>query len=572
MTHDWLKNFDPAVGLWWATKAPAHTAPLAHLGMKVHPGPDAVSRLILAAERGELAQLPVETVLRALAQMRTANEPGHLCWYWEDGDHSSDSNASFFTGIGLIALWLGYREELSADAQELLLSIFQPLFPWFSHHVQEELFHCLNGYMGEAVCAWLLAEILDQREAYATLSPSLLRAADDWLGRGFGFGEHLSDVYSRVALQQVSLLLLFAEKMPGNLRARYEQVFHALLAINDAFDGQPYVPTIRCYDFLESPSKGKNRHVITGTYRSQIVPVGEIQENEIGNNPPLEGLLFKAGWHTLAPAKKAATHALEVPCYSGSIARAQIEKDIRLGSLSHFPVMREVEFLEWGMSWQSFPVAFWRPDGDWGYLQWEQEQGEGSFCHPSEGPSSNPLKRGNPLAHTLPPIVGKTFVLQRGGDLIALRIMPMMDLRWSYLKDRLRLVNGTTTPVETPTINGWSQILLNYPERCVSVHHVNLMPQESRPKLVAGKHPHALDWESVYPVGKLSRTLVSLWAISLHGPVTTAPEIRELRSPTSVTRYPEEYPRSVFWDWGRTQWKVKIDPLSPDPLQPMTQP
>lgn len=570
MTHDWLQHFDPTVGLWWATKAPAHTAPLAHLGMKVHPGPDAVSRFILAAERGELAQLPVETVLRALAKMKSADNPGHLCWYWEDGDHSSDANASFFTGIGLIALWLGYREELSTDARELLLSIFEPLLPWFSAKIEEELCHCLNGYMGEAACAWLLAEILERREARAALTPHLLRAADDWLKRGFGFGEHLSDVYSRVALQQVSLLLLFARELPADLRTRYEQVFHALLAINDSFDGKPYVPAMRCYDFLESPSKGKNRNFITGTYRDRIVPAGEIEETEIGNNPPLEGLLFKAGWHGLAPAKKAAASALEAPCYSGSVARARIEEDIRLGSLSHFPVMPEVEFQVWGMSWQSFPVAFWRPEGDWGYLQWEQEQEEGSFCHPSEGPSSDPLKRGNPLTRTLPPIVGKTFSLQRGGDLIVLRIMPMIDLRWLRLKDRLRLVHGTTTPVETASTNGWNQLLLHYPERCVSVHHINLMPQENRPALVAGKHPHTVDWECVYPLEKLNWILVSLWAISLNGPIQSPPHLENLRPESSVPRHPQEYPRLLLWDWETTCWKVKIDPLGAAPLEALS--
>lgn len=566
MPHDWLRNFDAEVGLWWATKAPAHTAPLTHLGMKVHPGPDAVSRLILAAERGDLDKLPVELVLTTLAKMRSADNHGRLCWYWEDGDQSSDANASFFTGLGLLALWLGYREELSSESQALLTSIFHSLYDWFVPLIGEEHFHCLNGYMGEATCAWLLCEILERREDRQKIAGHLLRATDDWLENGFGFGEHLSDVYSRVALQQISLLLLFAKKLPAHLKARLEKVFHTLLKINDGFDGKPYVPTIRCYDFLESPSKGKNRRFISQTYRDAVHPADEILEEEIGNNPPLEGLLFKAGWHDLAPAKDAHKEDIVIPCRGGNQASVYLAKDFRLGSLSRFPVAPEVEFREWGMSWQSFPVAFWRPAGDWGYLQWEFEEEAGASCYPSEGPSSNARKRGNPLTRVMPPILGKTFSIQRGGDLLALRILSMVDTRWLKVKERLRLVDSHADLTERKVEKGWSQLLLRYPERCVSVHHVNLMLAGPSPSLVA-KPSQVMDWECSWPVEKLHRTLLSIWAISAHGVIDSPPRLEAVRPHSATTRFPEEYPSVLEWDWGSTRWKLRIDPLSVTPLE-----
>lgn len=564
-TQDWLKNYDAEIGLWWATKAPAHTAPLAHLGMKVHPGPDAVSRLILAAEWGELSKLPVETVLGTLAKMKSVDNPGHLCWYWEDGNKSSDANASFFSGIGLIALWLGYREELSETSRQMLLAIFEPLYDWFLPIVREDLSHCLNGYMGETTCAWLLAEILERKEDREDMAEHFLRAAGDWLGNGFGIGEHISDVYSRVALQQVSLLLLFARELPPEVRKRYDEVFRALLKTNDAFDGKPYVPTIRCYDFLESPSNGKNRHFISTTYRDRIAPSGEVDETEIGNNPPLEGVLFNAGWHDLAPAREVSTGEVEIPCAGNNIARAFLTEDFRLGSLSRFPLMPEVEFKEWGMSWQSFPIAFWRPEGDWGYLQWEYGEADGAFCHPSEGPSSDPLKRGNPHSKVFPPIVGKTFVVQRGGDLIALRILPMFDSRWSGVKDRFRLVDHNAEVVDEKSGGGWSQIRLRYPERCVSVHHVNLMPEGPAPTLIT-KKPNAMDWECTWPADQINRTLLNVWAISANGTIDASPRLEAVRPDSSTTRFPEEYPSLLQWDWGWTHWKLKIDPLSATPL------
>lgn len=569
-SHDWLKNFDEEVGLWWATKAPAHTAPLAYLGMKVHPGPDAVSRLLLAAERGELAKLPVERVLGTLAKMMSKDRPGELCWYWEDEEKSSDANASFFTGMGLIALWLGYQEELSETSRAVLRSIFHSLLGWFAPLIEEEHFQCLNGYMGEATCAWLLSEILDRRSDRTALSGHLLRAAEDWLEHGFGFGEHLSDIYSRVALQEISFLLLFSKELPRPLRDRLERVFQTLLEINDGFSGGPYVPTIRCYDFLESPSKGKNRLLIAETYRESIRPTGDIFEEEIGNNPPLNGLLFKAGWHDLAPTREEpAGEEFIIPCQRNSRAYASVTKDFRLGSLTRFPVMPEVEFREWGMSWQSFPVAFWRPEGDWGYLQWEHEDPDGNFCYPSEGPSSDPLKRGNPLTRVLPPILAKTFSLQRGGDLIVLRMMTAVDTRWLTIKDRLRLVDSHAVLEEKNCENGWSQLLLRYPERCISVQHVNLMPDGPAPTTVTSQ-TRIVDWECSWPVDKLNRTLLSLWAISLNGPVTAAPQREAERPRSATTRHPEEYPSLLWWDWGWTRWDLRIDPLSANPLEALT--
>lgn len=567
MTHNWLENYDPEIGLWWATRSPAHTAPLAHLGMKVHPGPDAVGRLILAADRGEISALPVERILSNVLKMHETGERGNLCWYWEDGEKSSDANASFFTGLGLIALSLGYPSDIPASCQDPLRAVFEGLATRFQEKAAEETFHCLNGYLGDVVCGWLLLEILECQKGRNDLAAHMVRAADCWLNDGFGFGEHLSDVYARVALQQLSLLLVFEKALPTPVRSLYRRLLDALLAIEDVFDGSPRVPAIRNYEFLTSPSRGKNKKVILGNYRDRICPLTEIEEKEIGNNPPLEGLLYRAGWQKLAGPRQAPVQNAEILCHGGATAHSWIAPDIRLGSLSHFPVMPEAEFKAWGMAWQSFPVVFWRSTGDWGYLQWEIGQKEETACYPSEGPSSNPHRRGNPLTNIMPPIVGESHAIQRGPDLLVLRMMPAIDQRWTTLAERFRLVDSTAEVEEIETREGWSQLLVRYPEREISIHHIQLMPNQPTPHLAQLKTDNRLDWECHYPTTSLNRRSISLWAISLEGRIETAPEFTPRPTDVGVPRFPEEQPLTLKWQWPHTTWSLHIDLLDPVPLR-----
>ncbi len=579
-SFSWLDDWDEEVGLWWKA-GPGHTPPVSGLA-RLHPAPDAATRLLLAAQAGQLDRVPVLRVLTALRALQVRDGGflyGCLKWFWEE-PHLSDSNAAFFTGMSLLVLWKCYREALSAPEQETLLAILRDMEVWFARGIREKAFYYPNKYLGDLVCAWLLQEIFDKRDD--ATAGILSEAADYWLQQEWGWGEHLSDVYARVCLDQLSILLLLSERLPAAVCVQYTALFTELLELEDAYAGGPRVPSFRSYAFLDSPT---HTH-----YRQLVRPVGDdlgALVRHFQNEPSLGHTLHALGWHQWAPAPKEKTRDVVTPCYGGVTATARVEDDIRLGSISRVPLMPSAEHLVWGMSWMCFPAVCWRPAGDWGFLQWATREDGDDHSHP-EGVVRSYV--GQSLTqHVLPPVVGRTYTIQHGGNLLALRVMPATPASWEKLADRFRLVHGTATPEILPAtgplahrtlvtpgrafvtehdLGVWSQLLLAYPERQVSVQCLTLSDAAS-PELLQFS-PDIQDWELAFTGEALQarRALVTLWGISLDGQVTEPPTLTPAQDHLDVPRSLDERPWRLHWRWPTIEWDVRIDPLSPTPLHP----
>jgi hypothetical protein len=560
---DWADGWDPAVGLW--VREGAGTTPAVAKAARVHPAPDAATRLFIAAEMGQLDHvndLAILTALRKLQVTEPGTRQGCLRWYWEE-PAPYDTNATFFAAMSLIALRKCHYAQLDAPAQRVLDVILGDMHVWFAHNVEEDFSYYPNKYLGDLVCAWLLAEMHAPQDAHIHLRDKLLAAADYWQQHGWGWGEHLSDIYAGICLDLLSMLLVLSEQLPDQVRQRYQQLFTELLRLEDVFAGGPRVPAIRSYNFLVAPSPPV-------PYRDRIQPLAaELTLARLKHKPPLNQLFARRGWHTLAPPRAERGRDITVPCFGGAVATARLEDDARLGSLSHFPLMPSAEHAASGLSWQSFPVSFWQAVGDWGYLQWEVREDGKRRCHPGEGKDAQ-----KDTALTLaisPPLVGRTYALQRGGNLIVLRIMPMIPAAWEQCADRFRLVNGHAELTACAPVGTWSQLLLQYPEREVSLHCI---PLSSRavPALSKGTDG-ATDWGISLAEGNLHRyrLVATLWAVSLDGKIHEAPTItREVVR--AIPRDRDEYIWRVEWKWPNTTWRLRIDPLDSQPLRDLAIP
>jgi hypothetical protein len=249
-------------------------------------------------------------------------------------------------------------------------------------------------------------------------------AAEYWLQGHWGWGEHLSDCYTEVMLNELSCLLLFARRLPPGLHAQYRRLFDELLAIEDAFDGGPRVPAIRTYAFLGHPGNT--------AYRDKIRPwrEGEVPAAYVVSAPFHFGSIFDAaGWHQLAGERHRRNERVRIPCFGGAMAQAWVSGDARLGTMSRYPIMPGTDHATWGLSWQTMPVAFASGDG-WGFLRWHaQEQGV-DRCYPARNKHGAYLNNALTSLVAPPPIVGLTNALQDGPDALILRRMPAPSRHW----------------------------------------------------------------------------------------------------------------------------------------------
>jgi hypothetical protein len=552
-------EWNDKIGLW-AYAGPGHTTETKDLAT-LHPAPNSATQLVVDAVEKRLDKAKAAAVFQAIRSMQIRDGSSfHGCmkWYWEE-TKIHDTNASFFTGLGLLVLNGRFPDALG-DSAIVLRDILEHLLRWFLHAVREKMFYYPNKYLGDLVCAWLISEQSGKHQdtAEREVADALREAGRYWHEHGWGWGEHMSGGYAAVCMDEISLLLLFSKRLPPDVRAQYTALLNELLAIGDAYEGGPRVPTIRSYDFAAAPSF-KN-------YRDTVGPWEVVKPSSPRNMPPLGALFHDMGWHQMVSARQKSQRHVVVRCYGGHKAEAELRDDLRIGGMSGFPLMTTAEHHVWGLSWQSFPMAMWHRKGDWGFLQWETVEGGKVRAHPANpGPVAYIPKA---LTESMmPPVTGRTFCLQSGGNWLALRIMPVMVTTWERLTDRFRLVGCAADIAEGACRKeeGWYQWLLRYPERTVGISYVALM--EGASPRHESRADGVREWNVDLTHERLSGLgiMIGLWAFRIDGPVESAPLIS--KEPNSVC--PSTLSRGAWhirWTWPGVSWNVTIQPLASSPL------
>lgn len=256
-------EWNESVGLF-RRKGPGHTRPVAEAA-EIHSLPESFIAFAIDAQLGRLNAPRFEQALQTLTQLQV-RDPGSpllgcLRWYYEE-PHPIDTNASFFTGLTLIFIERTCALSISPRSRSLLADLFAGLKQWFQSELREGLVHYPNKYLGDLVCAWLLAEMDDSPADLLALEPLFCAALTDWRENHWGWGEHLSHVYSTVMLTEISLLLFLQRRLPEHMVRWLVSAANDLLQVQDFFGDQAWTPTIRCYDFEGIPH--------APTYRSQV--------------------------------------------------------------------------------------------------------------------------------------------------------------------------------------------------------------------------------------------------------------------------------------------------------------
>ena len=456
-------EFSEAVGLWKQSAA-GHTTETVDLEA-VHAGPDAASRLVSLAEEGNAAPDVIHTVLQGLAELQETGEgdPAYGCfrWYAEES-RPRDTNAAFFIGLNLLVLCAGYPRMLSGESMQLLRTVFTKLDVWFDRAVEKGSCYYPNKYLGDLVCSQLLKENLEQ-PIPKNLEEAMTDAGKYWLDHAWGWGEHLSDGYATILMNELSALLLLANRLTDSLRERYRKLLIDLLEIDDFFTGGPRVPAIRSYAFREP--------LVHLSFR-KLMNEGSAKATWLSNAPQLPhlrrfcfGSLFhRLGWQALVNEPKLfePERTRTTICFGRAEATSHIAGDFRLGSLSRFPLMPGTDHAGHGLSWQSMPVVFNVANQTQGFLRWGASEAGVERFHPALHKNHAYLR--NALSDvTTPPVVGLTSALQRGSRLVVLRSMPVLSNEWEYLGDGWDLTGQSPDVIESsPVCSGGSKIVLRF--------------------------------------------------------------------------------------------------------------
>lgn len=558
-------DWDDAVGLW-ISKSHGHTKGVVGLDSN-HSATTAAGRLLNAARDGKMETVPALRVLKTIRSMQCLKKDdkyGCFRWYWEEPE-VADTNAAFFVGIPLILLDRVYLDRLDPASRAQLKAILKDLKVWFDKEAATLTTIYPNKYMGDLVCDWLLNEALDITAGREKLEDIMRRAASDWREKHWGWGEHMSDGYAVVLMDELSMLLLVSKKLPADIRKDYQGLLNELLAIEDAYGNRPRVPAIRSYAFDLIPS-----HV---NYRDKVRDATGADSLHVAQSAPAPGpwvltpkfapstaspTLYQLGWHGKMPARSQPRKDISVALAADSEAVCRAEDDMMLGTITRYPLLPNTDAESWGLSWQSMPVAFLRQGSDWGFLRFYAKEGDRERGYPALERRWSYISSG--LSAIEKPVpVGQTWSIQHGGDAVVLRIMPVVPASWSAYEDHLQVIR--------PSENGMKEIKtgkegmcgldFRYPERTFSVRafplskggnvkfdHVTL-GKDSAPAIRWG-----LRFEGE-PLHRLDK-IVTLWGMSLNGPIENAPVI---------TQTPGKHGQSfkIIWNWKGREWKLRID-------------
>lgn len=429
------EDFDWEIGLWKQNRA-GHTRPVAKL-KETHSGRVAANRLFVANYLGAMEPKQSTRILQALRELQvTDGSARHGCMktYYEE-DRPVDTNASFFIGLQLIALERTASRRLEPEAQSLLKDTLADLAVWFRHEAKQRSYYYPNKYMGDLVCAWLLQEDVSPSDADARQLLDIMKeAAHYWADDNWGWGEHMSDNYGPLLVEQLSTLLLFQRHLPDDVYSMYKQLFDELNTIAYMYQNGPRVPVIRSYAGTKKPNLPQ--------YHTNIMPVSAQSGENVakltrGNVRIAQGdLFYRLGWRDLVDIQSKRQETFEIPCYDGAVAHSWVTADARLGTMSRYPIMPNTDQMGWGLSWQTMPLAFATSGDGWGFARWTSREGDKVRSHPAGS------HRGGYLDTVLSsavnyPIVGETYALQQGPDALVARIMPAVASAWNELSDEI---------------------------------------------------------------------------------------------------------------------------------------
>ena len=550
-TWDWLEAgdllWDDTIGLWSTTVGEE----------RLCSSWISAVNLLLAGRYGLLDNSNVADVLNALDYM--TNDFGTIKTYYDE-DAATDGNMTFFVCRSLLWLKYSYSSELTSGAQVLLDNLLLKFRPHLYYQVSYSYLRYPNMYMGNLFCAKLVQESLSLSDPnVAMVEDKMLEAAQYYKNNDWGWGEHLSDGYSEVCIELIAeYLLLTSDDSDSQCYQEYKDLLDELFFIDDIYGGGRRMPALRSYALTGTmPIHSQRYYMKPWDSYAPTEPEHTLRERLL-----LNAEAHDHGWSAIEPSAGSSQRDIAVPCYGGVVAQAyNLEHDIRLGTMSKYPLFDDIEWTDWGLSCICFPVALWQPQGDWIFMQWRTKYADEDEdrAHPNDYRGATVS-----LRSTNPQYYGRSYSYQDGGNALIVRIMPQIDGFWENVSDVFKIIDNTASSISNVPLDPNSrQLLLEYPDRTISL---SVIPITDQCTPAVTTDDNITFWGMTRSDTDLAAqetyAIIDIWAISLDGEITQAPDI-EIYGEVIPSRTDAMQKREVTWYCPNGEiMHIVIDPMT----------
>jgi len=366
------------------SKNPPHAITISHL-KECHSG-TVTSEYYFAARYFDLisdeeAKLMISELRKLQVTDENAPNFGCLRWYREE-DFVNDTNGAFFILLPLALAYKLFPEKMTEEEKEDILFLLKNGAYWFSSETKKSLHYC-NKIMSDGAMLALIANITGEcKKDCDEFWTKWHDYADNY---GWGWGENTSDCYSAIMLNALNVVVLACE---GELREKAEKRREMLLDYISFHDGREFVPSIRTYNYEAKASYGGS---IYRTFHTSD-HIGGFSDNVKYIDVLHAVLIEKSGAKWIEKDRNRNTRNERL--FGNSYAYTWESDKLRLGSVSHFPVMpcsyQSQSFapngkpITYGLGWQSTPVSAMVDDRIF-FLRTRTQVGENTHYHPLLG-------------------------------------------------------------------------------------------------------------------------------------------------------------------------------------------
>lgn len=447
---------------------PGHTRQIAHLPY-CHEGRYSAGYYTFGMLTGHLSAERGLEILQAVAELQIT-DPAHphyggFRWYREEAE-IQDSNAAFFILMPLVTVRLCVSDVFPTEHVELMDRMLGHAAVWFSHECAHPEIYYPNKIMSDGAML-LAASILSGEERYAREGVEFFRRWEEYTSRrGWGWGENLSLVYQSVMMNALRIAIRAIGTRDEGLTERLADRMEELKEILRFHAGEEFVPTIRSYNF-----KGETVRKSLLWAAAGVRDFAEMSGDPFNLNDLVSLLLLEpelvAGIR--AQEEQPLPRVCEERVFDDAHAYSWISGNVRLGSLSRFPVMPgSYQWPTWGLGWQSFPVSFSVQGNQVSYLRWYVDEGESVRTHPAHDYHGGYLKPALFRESIYPDV--QTVSSQRKNVALVLRSMNRVNNQVKELADEW-VVHRFDGVLEKIVTEGGSRLwhVLRYPHAAVAV-------------------------------------------------------------------------------------------------------
>ena len=352
-----------------------HTAPVEHL--KECCSGVITSQYYFTARYFDLIDDNLATgIVSELAKLQMPD--GCMRWYREE-EFISDTNGAFFVLMPIALAYKFCSGKMTEDEKTDIQFLLKNAFKWFSHEAEGPLFYC-NKIMSDGAMLALISDIIGEGKE---TSEAFWEEWDSYYTEhGWGWGENSSDCYSTIMLNALNAVIISADgKARENAIKRREELLDYIIF----HEGKEFVPSIRTYNFDAK-----------ATYGGAVYSVLKAEsQNAKGVSPNVDAAIMAILAHESGvkiPEEDNSNVRKEL-LFNDSFAYTWKGKNVRLGSVSHFPVMpcsyqncvpgAGGYVKTYGLGWQSMPVSAMVDEKYISFLRIHTKVGEKEHFHPA---------------------------------------------------------------------------------------------------------------------------------------------------------------------------------------------